>query len=133
MDLIADTSFLIGLWRKQSWAVDFATDHRSSILGIPWVVLGEFWHGAIRAGHDEAEVKRFLTLGIHLNEPDEIVKVYGALCSALQNEHPDSYRAIGQNDLWIAATALQLGRPLLSRNQRHFAKIAGLEVITPGE
>lgn len=131
MDLIADTTFLVSLWRRQPWAVGFATDHRSSIIGIPWVVLGEFWHGAIRAGHDEAEVGRFLTLGIHLNDPGEVVRSYATLCSALQSGYPAEYRAIGQNDLWIAATAIQTGRPLLSRNQRHFGKIAGLELITP--
>ena len=57
MDLIADTTFLDGLWRRQAWALDFATGNPGKTLGIPWVVRGEFWHGAVRAGHDPAEVE----------------------------------------------------------------------------
>lgn len=57
MELIADTSFLVGLWRKQSWAVDFARAKRQRVLGIPWIVLGEFWYGAIKASRS-AEVVR---------------------------------------------------------------------------
>lgn len=132
MDLIADTSLLVGLWRKQKWATDFASDRRSSILGIPWVALGEFWHGAVRARHDEDEVARFLGLGIHLVEPHEVVKVYGEVSARLQESEISAYRSIGQNDLWIAAVAIRYGRPLVSRNLRHFGKIGGLEVIVPG-
>jgi predicted nucleic acid-binding protein len=59
MDLIADTTFLVGLWRRQSWAVDFAKANRQRILGIPWIVYGEFWRGAKQAGHDEERVRCF--------------------------------------------------------------------------
>jgi len=37
-----------------------------------------------------------------------------------------SYKLVGQNDLWIAATALALQKPLITRNRRHFDKIKGL-------
>jgi predicted nucleic acid-binding protein len=60
MELIADTSFLVGLWRKQSWAVGFAQSNRQRVPGIPWVVLGEFWHGARKAS-DEAAAQKHLT------------------------------------------------------------------------
>ena len=131
MDVIADTTFLVGLWRRQSWAVDFAASHRSYVLGIPWVALGEFWHGAVRAGHPEETVDRFLSLGIPLLDPAPVLRIYARTCAGLQQEEPAIYRSIGQNDLWIAATALQAKLPLLSRNLRHFDKIAGLEVIVP--
>jgi predicted nucleic acid-binding protein len=35
---------------------------------------------------------------------------------------------IGDNDLWIAATALERGIPLLTRNIQHFSRIPGLIV-----
>ena len=130
MDLIADTTLLIGLWRKQTWAMDFARAHGSSVLGIPWVVLGEFWHGAIRAGHDGQEVARFLELGNLLLDPEPIVQTYGKICAAMQEEDARSYREIGQNDLWIAAVALHHDRPLVSRNRRHFGKISEFNVKT---
>ena len=35
----------------------------------------------------------------------------------------------GDNDLWIGATALELGEPLVTRDHQHFSRIAGLTVI----
>jgi predicted nucleic acid-binding protein len=35
-------------------------------------------------------------------------------------------RAIGDHDAWIAALALQHGRPLATRNDRHFSRVPGL-------
>ena len=36
---------------------------------------------------------------------------------------------IGGNDLWIAATSLAHGMPLVTRNGDHFKRVPGLEVI----
>lgn len=131
MDLIADTTFLVGLWRKQPWAMTFAAGQTSKVLGIPWVVLGEFWHGAVRAGHDKTLVSGFLDLGIPLLETGEVIQSYAEICARLQESDLPAFRAIGQNDLWIAAVAVHWNLPLVSRNWRHFEKIAGLEVIVP--
>lgn len=35
---------------------------------------------------------------------------------------------IGDNDVWIAATALAYRLPLVSRNARHFDRVPGLEI-----
>lgn len=35
----------------------------------------------------------------------------------------------GENDLWIAATALEAGGVLVTRNVKHFREIRGLKVI----
>jgi predicted nucleic acid-binding protein len=37
---------------------------------------------------------------------------------------------MADHDLWIAATALELGRPLVTKNVRHFHAVPGLEVVT---
>ena len=128
MDLIADTTFLVGLWRCQSWALDFAKGNPGIILGIPWVVRGEFRHGAVRAGHDAAEVGRFLSLGLPLDDADAAIPFYASVAAGLQEGHPDIYQAIGQNDPWVAAVALQTGLPLLMRNRRHFGRIEGFSL-----
>jgi tRNA(fMet)-specific endonuclease VapC len=39
-------------------------------------------------------------------------------------------RMIGANDIWIAATAVQAGLPVLTRNKEEFARVAGLSVIS---
>ena len=126
MDLITDTTFLIGLWKNQPWAVSFARRHSAKSLGIPWVVLGEFWHGAIRAGHDIARVEGFLGIGVPILDAGSAVESYGRLCAQLQDS--GHYRDIGQNDLWIAAVAISQNLPLVTRNQRHFREIKGLKL-----
>lgn len=125
MDGLADTTFLIGLWRRQAWAVDYAKVHSGMRLGLPRLVLGEFWHGARRAGHEAATVRAFLELGIALWDAEPVVPLYVSLCARIQEE--PAYRQIGQNDLWIAACALHHQVPLVTRNRRHFGVIPGLQ------
>ena len=126
MELIADTSFLVGLWRGQAWAQSFAKAHSSRSLGLPWIVQGEFWHGAIRAGHDPEKVRDFLSIGVLLNDAEPVVPAYARICAALQDA--PGYRTIGQNDLWIAAVAVTFALPLVTKNLRHFGHIEGLRV-----
>ncbi len=126
MDLIADTSFLVGLWRRQPWAVGFASANAGKSLGLPWVVLGEFWHGATRAGHDPALVRGFLSVGLPILDAESVIPVYARICATLQDA--PFYQSIGQNDLWIAAVSVAHGKPLVTRNIRHFASIPDLRV-----
>jgi len=130
VDLIADTSFLVGLWRRQSWATEFAMNNPQTRLGLPWVVLGEFWHGAIRAAHDPITVGEFLGLGIPVLETELSIQTYAQLCADLQDT--PGYKQIGQNDLWIAAVSLTMKLPLVTRNSRHFDQIPGLQIQVIG-
>ena len=126
MDLIADTSYLVGLWRGQTWATNYAMANATRTLGLPWIVLGEFWHGSIAAGHDAKDVQEFLSIGVQLVDPAPVVQHYASICAELSGRQ--EYRSIGQNDLWIAAVALAHAKPLVSRNRRHFGLIGGLKV-----
>jgi len=109
----------------------FAAGQGSKVLGIPWVVLGEFWHGALRAGHERTLVSGFLDLGIPLLDTGEVIASYADICSRLQESDLPAYRSIGQNDLWIAAVAIHWNVPLVTRNRRHFEAIGGLRMIVP--
>ncbi len=131
MELIADTTFLIGLWRRQPWALAFAATNSGKSIGLPWVVLGEFWHGATRAGHEPGRVKAFLEIGMPLTDAAPVIHSYSRICSRLQET--GDYHGIGQNDLWISAVAISSRLPLVTRNLRHFGKIEGLNVEILGE
>lgn len=131
MELIADTTLLVGLWRRQAWAVRFAAANSRKSLGLPWVVLGEFWHGANRAGHDPELVRGFLSIGLPLLDPEPVIPVYASICARLQETK--AYHQIGQNDLWIAASSIAHGRPLVSRNERHFRAIPDLRLELAGD
>ena len=93
--------------------------------------MGEFWHGAERAGHEKATVEAFLQIGLPLLDPEPVIPVYARICANLQEKNIIAYRAIGQNDLWIAATALASEKPLVTRNRRYFAAVSGLRIIVP--
>lgn len=125
-NLIADTSFLVGLWRGQAWAQSFARANSSRALGLPWIVQGEFWRGALRAGHDPEKARNFLSIGVSLNDAEPIVPSYAWICATLQDS--PEYRAISQNDPWIAAVAMTFALPLVTKNLRHFGHIKGLKV-----
>ncbi len=127
MDLIADTSYLVGLWRGQIWATGYASSNPAKSLAIPWIVLGEFWHGALQAKHEPAEVNEFLSMGIHITDAGPIFPVYAKICAEISSN--SAYPLIGQNDLWIASVAVAMRKPLLSRNRRHFDAIPELELV----
>jgi predicted nucleic acid-binding protein len=131
MDLIADATLLVGLWRKHRWAVEFGRSNSSRVLGLPWVVLGEFWHGATRAGHDPQLVGAFLQTGLPIYDASAAIPFYARVCTQAQVD--GFYGDIGQNDLWIAAVALANGLPLVSRNKRHFGKVEGLKLVVLAE
>jgi predicted nucleic acid-binding protein len=42
----------------------------------------------------------------------------------------DNGRLIGNNDLWIAATAIAYGMPVVTRNVEHFRRVPGVDVET---
>ena len=42
----------------------------------------------------------------------------------------DNGRLIGSNDMWIAATALAHGLPVVTRNVAHFRRVPDLEVLS---
>lgn len=39
------------------------------------MVRGEFWHGALRAGHDPDEMERFLSLGLPQVDAPAVVPI----------------------------------------------------------
>jgi predicted nucleic acid-binding protein len=49
--------------------------------------------------------------------------------SRLSRQMHEMGRQVGDHDLWIAATAMESGKPLVTRNTGHFSLIPGLQVI----
>jgi tRNA(fMet)-specific endonuclease VapC len=56
----------------------------------------------------------------------DVCREYGQLKAGLQK----AGIVVGDNDLWIAASALRHSIPLISNNRRHFENIPGLELIS---
>jgi predicted nucleic acid-binding protein len=51
---------------------------------------------------------------------------YGEIFRQLQ----EAGQLIGTNDLWIAATALAYGQPVVTSNAGEFSRVRGLQVIS---
>ncbi len=127
MDYLLDTSFLVGLWRQrgQGPEAQFLEGGEGIALALPWIARAEFLSGAVIAEHDLPRVLAFLD-GFPLIWPDEAVVLRYARANAALRA---ARLAVGANDLWIAATALERDLSLLTRNVREFQRVDGLRVI----
>lgn len=128
MDLLADTVFLIDLWREARApgpATAYAKAHISLQVAIPWVAAGEFLSGALAAGQDSDLVTAFLARYPVLHSDAATVRSYAGIYADLRGRGV----MIGPNDLWIAASALVNGLPLLTRNTTDFGYVEGLDVV----
>ena len=98
MELLADTVFLIDLWREQQKAgpaVRFAQQHHSETVGLCWVVYGEFLSGSLLAGQDTEMVLRFLNRYPVVHSDLPIVETYSRLFAQLKQQN----KLVGPNDL----------------------------------
>ena len=96
-------------------------------LFLPVVVLGELLFGALNSAKpqkNEQAVHKFSAQSVVVPIDEAIAIRYATVRLELKKiGHP-----IPENDIWVAATCLELGVPLLSRDG-HFDYIHGLEVI----
>ena len=98
---------------------------------VPAVVVGELMYGFLkgtRCAENEAGLNQFLEQsGVSFQPVTRgIAERYGYVKAALKTRGTP----IPENDIWIAATALETGSRLLSYDG-HFDKVGGLVRIAP--
>ncbi len=125
--LILDTSFFIDLEREHTGgtttgAVQFLERLEDARLYLPAIVAGELAAGASMANRPrwEAFLAPFFLLPVTPDVAWEHGRAYRHLRGVGQ--------LIGASDLWIAATALAHGMPVVTRNVDHFRRVPHLEV-----
>jgi len=129
---LVDTTLLIDLQRearnaRRQEAEAWLEENPNEELGIPAIVLGEFGEGFDDPDHPLLMSYRS---GYRIVTVDAVVASrYGELSRSLRA----AGESIGANDTWIAATALAVECPLLTRNVRHFARVQGLRVMAYGK
>jgi tRNA(fMet)-specific endonuclease VapC len=98
---------------------------REAQAAIPVIVLGEFRYGIAGSRHRKIYED---WLDSHLGDFDVLpITMDTALCYARVRVAVKRIgRPIPANDAWIAATALQHGLPILSRDE-HFDNVPGIE------
>jgi len=96
-------------------------------LYVPQTALGELYYGAFKSGRAEkniAQIERFLVAADVLGADNETARQYGQIAAQLaRNGTP-----IPQNDIWIAAVAIQCGLPVATADD-HYRRVEGLSVL----
>lgn len=96
-------------------------------LYLPQAALAELYAGAFRSARTEknlGQIRRFLE-AVDVLVPDESTpELYGRISAQLSH----AGTMIPQNDIWIAAVAMQCGLPLATADQ-HFQHVNGLTVL----
>ena len=127
MELIADTTVLIDIWRFRrapARLADLVKKSKGASLVVPWITEAEFSRGALYKGVGrealEAFYGGFLRLSLSRNTIDCYCELWGKM--ARKGKAPD------YPDLWIAASAVAMNVPVLTRNPDHFSCVPGLAV-----
>ena len=123
--VLLDTSVVIRHFRDAN-ALTGKLDGYEELF-LPQVALAELYAGAYRSAHPEKnlrQIARFLE-AVNVLLPDgSTPEVYGRISAQLAG----AGTPIPQNDIWIAAIALQTGLPLATAD-RHFQNVIGLTVL----
>ncbi len=126
--VMLDTNVLINLFRNPKAFVDRLCSF--DVVLLPTIVLGEFRAGLSKSVQDLAIGK---VLTEYLENPSVRVVEITAKTSFYYAEVFRHLKSVGhpipQNDVWIAAAALEHGVPLCS-SDAHFASIPMLQVLT---
>lgn len=96
-------------------------------LFLPLVALGELLKGALKSADPpkhQAKIMTLLKVVAVLNPDSATAERYARASAALEAKG----RTIPENDLWIAAVALELDMPLATLDA-HFERVEGLALI----
>jgi len=121
---LLDTNIVIALFANETSATERLGEVEE--VFVPSVVLGELYYGARRSRRVEenvAHIDEFAARNVVLSCDAETARRYGEVKNGLrQKGHP-----IPENDIWIAAIALQNDLTLVARNA-HFGEVETLQV-----
>ena len=121
---LLDTNIVIALFANDEAVLENL--QRAAEVFIPCIVVGELCYGAHKSSRVKANLKRIDELAasnVILSCDAATARQYGIIKHQLrQKGHP-----IPENDLWIAALALQYSAVLVTRDS-HFGEIDNLSI-----
>ena len=125
--MLFDSAFLIHVSgqrgkKPQAAAENFLRAHLDRPLYTSRVCWAEFAEGCLAPADVAA--------ALHLFTVVEIDENIAWTASRIARELKPAGQHIGDNDIWIAATAVAHSLPLVSRNVRHFSRVAQLQVVS---
>jgi tRNA(fMet)-specific endonuclease VapC len=123
---LLDTNIVIALFANETAVKDGLA--KTDEVFIPSVVIGELCYGAhksTRAKENLGRIDDFATSSLVLGCDAETARMYGEIKNTLRVKG----RPLPENDIWIAAIAVQHNLTLVSRDA-HFSEIENLEVVS---
>ncbi len=132
MGFLIDTCIWIDVERGYVSPSDVALFTKNEPVYISPVILAELSFGAEIADNERIRQKRMAAIDRLRKKPfiiiDEMTgEIFGRLAASLRrNDIDHKYRV---QDLWIASQAIQNGLKLLTRNEKDFIDIPGLDLV----
>lgn len=112
-------------------AADYASRIKGSIPVLSFISIGELYFGARKHGWGERRLARLdEQIQRYLIAPadEDLGQLWGELRAQAHRSGHCLAQAAHANDLWICATAIYYGAPLLTNNRRHFESFPGLSL-----
>ena len=129
MELILDTSIVVAAEREGKGGEDgparrFLAKHLEAHFSITFTVLGELACG--RSASPRQTWEQLTRPFSVISWTREVSWQYGEIYRVLRERG----ELIGANDLWIAATAITHGLPVVTGNLNEFRRVKNLEVVS---
>jgi tRNA(fMet)-specific endonuclease VapC len=124
--VLLDTTIVVDHLRGRSPALGERFE-QTGTLYLPVIALGELLYGANKSAFGSkalAQIEDFCQLCAILGPDQQTAGYYGRLSAALSRLG----KLIPQNDIWIAAIALEHNLPLATRDQ-HFRSVPELTLM----
>jgi len=125
VDLVVDTNILIDLFKAAPQALSWARQHQGVRIGIPLPV----WFEVVFGARDKVEQDKLC------KDLEAYKLIY--IDAQGQEQAQDWFQAyklshgVDAFDCLIAATAVRVGKPLCTLNDKHFSIIPSLQIHRP--
>ena len=123
-DFLLDTNILVAVFNEDRQAVD---SFKRSTIFVSTIVLGELYFGADASRRVAANRERLESLASRVTVL-AINRITAMWYSRIKNQIRTIGKPIPDNDVWIAATAMEHGLALVTRDS-HFDHIHGLNLV----
>lgn len=123
--VLLDTSVVVAHLRRKLDVIELTKS--AGPLFLPLVALGELYKGAERSTrtlYNRQLIDDFLEITTLLFPSRATAQVYAGIATTLEAKG----QTIPENDLWIAAVALECDLPLATRDA-HFERVDGVTII----
>ena len=123
---LLDTNIVIAIFAKEAKVQAYLLD--ATEVFVPAIVLGELYYGAYKSSRvteNIAKIEEFGARNAVVISDTATARAYGQIKNGLRAKG----RPIPENDIWIAAIAMQYNLALVTRDV-HFGEVDGLVTET---